>query len=47
MAFLDDVYVSTKPDRTGDAHAAAGKHMHSKGRHLFAPREDQDLEFPR
>ena len=30
MAFLDDVYVCTLPDRTGDAHAAAGKHMHSK-----------------
>ena len=30
MAFLDDVYVSTLPDSTGDAHAAPGKHMHSK-----------------
>ena len=24
MAFLDDVFVSTLPDRTGDAHAALG-----------------------
>ena len=30
MAFLDDVCVSTLPDRIADAHAAAGKHMHSK-----------------
>ena len=30
MAFLDDVHVSTLPDRIADAHAAAGKHMHSK-----------------
>ena len=27
MAFLDEVHVSTPPVRTGDAHAAAGKHM--------------------
>ena len=30
MAFLDDVYVSTLPDRTSDAHAALGEHLHTK-----------------
>ena len=27
MAFLDDVHVSTLPDRTSDAHAALGEHL--------------------
>ena len=30
MAFLDDVYVSTLPDRTSDAHAALEEHLHTK-----------------
>ena len=30
MAFLDDVHVSTLPDKTRDAHAALGEHLHTK-----------------
>ena len=47
MAFLDDVYVCTPPERIGDAHAALSNHLSTKAGICLHHGQNQDLEFPR
>ena len=46
MAFLDDIYVSTPPDRTG-TRTQRRESMCTPRQAFVCTRDDQDLEFPR